>query len=236
MKEWKIEVEKLTDERLLHIANGFTSGKESRQSLKSAYKALHTTIRTQIFLVKLYNIPQYVAYHFRTHFSLTPMAPEEYGWMRSKRTDKGGLDFRTECYDFGQRLDIVAENINKGISEKDADELTEVLNEMENEIKSFPDKFERYAPTNFAFTISAEGLMNMSAKRLCVGSVSKETREVMEDICEEVKKVDPDLYPYLVKPCIATGVCREKCCGFIRSELFTKSRNNYKRLFTNECK
>ena len=217
MKEWRIEVAKLTDERLLHIANGFTSGKESKQSLKSAYRFGHSTIRTQIFLVKLYDIPQYVGYHFRTHFSLYPMAPEEYGWMRSKRIDKGGGDFREVCAE-------LAENLYDG-----PDDPVSI-------IQSLPDNFDRYAPTNFAFLVSAEGLMNMASKRLCIGAVSKETREVMEDICHKVKDIDPDLYPHLVKPCIATGICRERCCGFIKSELFRKLRNEYKRLFSNECK
>lgn len=213
MKEWKVEIEKLTDERLLHIANRFTSGKESKQSLKSAYRFGHSTIRTQIFLVRLYDIPQYVAYHFRTHFSLYPMAPEEYGWMRSKRVDKGGGDFRDVCAE-------LAEN------------LYDSPDDPVSIIQSLPDNFDRYAPTDFAFLVSAEGLMNMASKRLCVGAVSKETREVMEDICYKVKDVDPDLYPHLVKPCIATGICREpKQCGFIKSDLFRKLRNEYKLLF-----
>lgn len=224
MKEWKIEVTKLTDESLLRIANEFTSGKESKQSLKSAYRFGHTTIRTQIFFVRLYDVPQYVAYHFRTHFSLYPMAPEEYGWMFSKRVDKGGLDFCTECYDIGQRIDVANQMT-------DVEAQIEALNELERDVKSLPNKYERYAPTNFGFLISAEGLMNMASKRLCIGAVSKETREVMEDICAKVKNVDPDLYPYLVKPCIATGICREKCCGFINSDLFKKLRIEYKKLF-----
>ncbi|MBD5381990.1 hypothetical protein [Clavibacter sp.] len=213
MKEWRVEIEKITDERLLHVANGFTSGKESQQSLLSAYRFGHSTIRTQIFLVKLYNIPQYVAYHFRTHFSLYPMAPEEYGWMKSKRVDKGGGDFRDVCAE-------LAENLYDG-----SDDPVSI-------IQSLPDNFDRYAPTDFAFLVSAEGLMNMASKRLCVGAVSKETREVMEDICHKVKDVDPDLYPHLVKPCVMTGICREpKSCGFNKSELFRKLRTQYKLLF-----
>ena len=61
MMNWKVQVQKMTDENLLHTANMFTSGKESKQSLKSAYRAMHTTIRTQIFWVGLYDIPQYVS-------------------------------------------------------------------------------------------------------------------------------------------------------------------------------
>lgn len=220
MKKWTVEVVKITDESLLHIANEFTSGKESKQSLKSAYRAMHSTIRTQIFLVKLYDIPQYVGYHFRTHFSLYPMAPEEYGWLFSKRVDKGGMDFREACND-------LANEITLAWNDSDMDRHGDAVCEL----RCFPDKYDRYAPTNFAFLVSAEGLMNMASKRLCVSAVSMETRDVMEDICEAVKQVDPDLYPYLVRPCIATGICREKCCGFIKTQLFRKLRNNYKLLF-----
>lgn len=230
MKEWEIEVVKLSDESLLHIANEFTSGKESKQSLKSAYRMMHSTIRTQIFFVSLYDIPQYVAYHFRTHFSLFPMAPEEYGWMFSKRTDKGGADFREVCHNIVLKMSEAEHNYVHG--ESNPAHLQLAMNDACVEICGLPDKYDRYAPTNFGFLVSAEGLMTMASKRLCVGSVSKETREVMEGICEEVKEVDPALYPYLVKPCIATGVCREKCCGFIRSEMFRKLRTEYKKLFT----
>lgn len=222
MKEWRIEVEKMTDERLLHIANGFTSGKESKQSLKSVYRFGHSTIRTQIFLVRLYDIPQYVAYHFRTHFSLYPMAPEEYGWMKSKRVDRGGGDFRDEI---GSIVNQIA-----GPYDAEAFDIERISDGLER-LMTLPDKYDRYAPTDFAFLVSAEGLMNMASKRLCVGAVSKETREVMEDICHKVKDVDPDLYPHLVKPCVATGICRERCCGFIKSELFRKLRIEYKKLF-----
>lgn len=222
MKEWRIEVEKMTDERLLHIANGFTSGKESKQSLKSAYRFGHSTIRTQIFLVRLYDIPQYVAYHFRTHFSLYPMAPEEYGWMKSKRVDRDGGDFRYEIKSIVNQI--------AGPYDAEAFDIERISEGLER-LMLLPDKYDRYAPTDFAFLVSAEGLMNMASKRLCVGAVSKETREVMEGICHKVKDVDPDLYPHLVKPCVATGICRERCCGFIKSELFRKLRNEYKKLF-----
>ena len=221
--KWKIEVKKLTDEGLLHTANSFTSGRESKQSLKSAYRMGHSTIRTQIFLVELYDIPQYVAYHFRTHFSLFPMPPEEYGWMMSKRIDKGGGDFRETC------REIAGDMIDAYRTDN-----TESIVAVAEQLEALPENYDRYAPTNFAFMVSAEGLINMASKRLCIGAVSEETREVMEDICEEVKIADPDLYPHLVRPCIATGICREKCCGFIRSELYRKLRMKYKSLFTSE--
>lgn len=227
MKDWNVKVAKITDELLLHIANEFTSGKESKQSLKSAYRFGHSTIRTQIFLVRLYDIPQYVSYHFRTHFSLNPMPPEEYGWMKSKRVDKGGGDFREVC----KKMSEYAMTAYNAVLQGDKDTAQHETLCLSDDLDELPDKYERYAPTNFAFTISAEGLMNMAQKRLCIGAVSKETREVMEDICEAVKDVDPDLYPHLVRPCVATGICRERCCGFMRTESFKEARTQYKALF-----
>lgn len=216
-----IKVTKLTNEDLLHKVNSFTTGKESKQSLKDAYRYRHSTIRTQIFLVECYGIPQYVAYHLRTHFSLYMMAPMEYGWMKSKRIDRGGSDFRDVCNSLANRL-VSAYN--------DAD--TEKHRDASMSVRKLPDEYDRYASTDFGFMISAEGLMTMADKRLCVGAVSKETREVVEIICNRVKDCDPNLYPHLVKPCVATGICREcKCCGFIRSDLFAKIRANYKKLF-----
>lgn len=220
----EVKVTKLTDESLLHIANSFTTGKESKQTLKSAYRNCHTTIRTQLFLVECYGIPQYVAYHFRTHFTLYPMAPQEYGWMRSKRIDRGGADFRDVC------AAVVKDII--GIADGEITDRHEVLG-IARAVEEMPLHFDRMAKTDFGFMVSAEGLMLMAEKRLCTGCVAKETREVMEAICQAVKNVDPDLYPYLVKPCISHGgICRNKpCCGFNKTELFTKLLNQYKSLF-----
>lgn len=226
----KIEASKITGIDLLHVANSFTTGKDSKQTLKSAYRARHSTIRTQIFLIKCYGIPQYTAYHLRTHFSLSPMAPEEYGWMKSKRIDRNCVDFRDVCRNLAYRVRtcwIDAEgnipNALRALIECAA--ITE-------DIETLPDSFDRYAPTDFGFLISAEGLITLAEKRLCIGAVSKETREVVETICEAVKDVDPDLYPHLVKPCIAHGgICRERCCGFNKTELFEKQLAEYKKLF-----
>ena len=79
--------------------------------------------------------------------------------------------------------------------------------------------------------MNAEAIVNMSRKRLCQ-KASRETREVWEEVCSVVRMSDPALYPHLVRPCVATGVCREhRGCGFTRSGLFTKLREEYKRNF-----
>lgn len=224
----EIKVAKLTDIDLLHTANRFTTGKESKQSLCTAYRAKHTTIRTQLFFVECHGIPQYVAYHFRTHFSLYPMAPQEYGWMKSKRIDRGGADFREVCK---KQSGLLMEAYNAILSGDKETAQYNVLCVSDN-LDDFPNDFDRYAPTDFGFMVSAEGLMLMAEKRLCFGSVSKETRETTGAICEAVKDADPDLYPHLVPPCVSHGgICRERCCGYNKSPKGLEQIENYKKMF-----
>lgn len=220
-----IKVTKLTNVDLLRKANSFTTGKESGMSLKTAYRTLHSPARTQLFTIEFEGIPLFVA---------SQLVRSKVGvewWQRSKRTDRGGEDFRIECHDFGQRLDIIAENVDEGLSEKKADELTQTLGEMENEVKAWSLRFDRYAPTDLMCLINAEAIINMSRKRLCA-KASKETREIWQKVCELIEECDPDLYPHLVKPCVATGVCREhKPCGYIKTMAFPCEREYYKSLF-----
>lgn len=220
-----IKVTKLTNVDLLRKANSFTTGKESGMSLKTAYRTLHSPARTQLFTIEFEDIPLFVA---------SQLVRSKVGvewWQRSKRTDRGGEDFRIECHDFGQRLDIIAENVDEGLSEKKADELTQTLGEMENEVKAWSSRFDRYTPTDIMCLINAEAIINMSRKRLCT-KASKETREIWQKVCELIEECDPDLYPHLVKPCVATGVCREhKSCGYIKTMAFSREREEYKSLF-----
>lgn len=220
-----IKVTKLTNVDLLRKANSFTTGKESGMSLKTAYRTLHSPARTQLFTIEFEGIPLFVA---------SQLVRSKVGvewWQRSKRTDRGGEDFRIECHDFGQRLDIIAENVDEGLSEKKADELTQTLGEMESEVKAWSSRFDRYTPTDLMCLINAEAIINMSRKRLCT-KASKETREIWQKVCELIEECDPDLYPHLVKPCVATGVCREhKSCGYIKTMAFSREREYYKSLF-----
>lgn len=220
-----ITVKKLTDVGLLRKANSFTTGRESKMTLAQAYRAGHSPIRTQLFWVECTDIPLFVASQLvRSHVGVQ-------FFQRSKRTDRGGEDFRIECYDFGQRLDIIAENVDEGLSEKKADELTQTLGEMENEVKAWSSHFDRYAPTDLAFIANAEALINMAHKRLCV-KASPETREIFGQICELVEEQDPDLYKHLVPQCVYRGgICPEpKSCGYNKTGLFNKILTEYRKL------
>lgn len=89
----------------------------------------------------------------------------------------------------------------------------------------------RMTPTDLMCIINAEAIINMSRKRLCT-KASKETREIWQKVCELIEECDPELYPHLVKPCVATGVCREhKSCGYIKTMAFSREREEYKSLF-----
>ena len=222
-----IKVTKLTNVDLLRKANSFTTGKESGMSLKTAYRTLHSPARTQLFTIEFEDIPLFVA---------SQLVRSKVGvewWQRSKRTDRGGEDFRIECHDFGQRIDVIAEQIDENMSEDKVDGIIDALNEMETEVKAFPTRFDRYAPTDLMCLINAEAIINMSRKRLCA-KASKETREIWQKVCELIEECDPDLYPHLVKPCVLYQRCREvKCCGYIHTEQYRKEVEEYNSLFPN---
>jgi hypothetical protein len=73
----------------------------------------------------------------------------------------------------------------------------------------------RYSLVTHCMLINAESLINIMKKRLC-NKASKETQEVATLIKEEIKKIDYDLYKYLVPTCVYRGgICPElKSCGF----------------------
>ena len=125
----------------------------------------------------------------------------------SKRIDRGGEDFKEVCIDIMNNIDN-PDSIIK--------------------ISELPTKFDRYAPTDLAFIINAEALINMSHKRLC-NKASIETREIVGAIKEKIKTIDPELYKHLVPMCIYRGgICSEpNSCGLNKSEIFKKMLENY---------
>lgn len=209
----EITVKKLTDLDLLRRANEFTTGHESKMSLERAYFYGHSPIRTQILWVEMKGIPLFVASQLvRQHVGVQ-------FFQRSKRVDRGGEDFRYECHDFGQQLDLIAEHIDSDLTEQAAQELIESLDEMEAEVKSWTTKFDRYAPTDLACIINAEALINMAHKRLC-SKASAETRLVVHMIRNQISTVDPALARLMQPPCVAHGgICYEpNGCGFNTSD------------------
>lgn len=194
-----VTVEKLTDVKLLQRANSFTTGHESKMTLAQAYRAGHSPIRTQLFWVECAEIPLFVASQLvRSHVGVQ-------FFQRSKRTDRGGEDFREVCDDMQRKVYAVSTDPIEAI-------------ELGEKIRNLPKHFDRYAPTDLAFIINAEALINMAHKRLCA-KASKETRDVMTQIALQIAIVDPELAEHLVPQCIFRGgICTEpKSCGWIYS-------------------
>lgn len=80
----KIEVEQITGIELAREACSFTIGKESGVSLENLAKCEHSPLRTQMFCVRMYEIPTYVSIHFVRH----KIGVEHF--VKSNRPDRGG--------------------------------------------------------------------------------------------------------------------------------------------------
>lgn len=76
---------------------------------------------------------------------------------------------------------------------------------------------------------NAQGLINMSRKRLC-SCASTETRQAWKALLEEIKKVDPILVEKCVPECIYRGFCPEfdNCCGYVNTEKYKEDLIKYR--------
>lgn len=82
------------------------------------------------------------------------------------------------------------------------------------------------ALVNMRMTINAQGLIDMSRKRLC-GQASLETRQVMNTIVNKLSNIEPHLVNKCVPNCVYRGFCPEKYkCDFNLNAL-KKWRKNY---------
>ena len=70
------------------------------------------------------------------------------------------------------------------------------------------------APVTMCWYMNAEELITIAHKRLCT-QASRETRELIRLICDEVVKVNPEFADLLVPNCVYRGgLCDEfNCCG-----------------------
>lgn len=74
------------------------------------------------------------------------------------------------------------------------------------------------SPVTMCWYMNAEELITIAHKRLC-NQASSETRKLIQEICNEVIKVNPEFKELLVPNCVYRGgLCDEfKCCGFNRT-------------------
>ena len=63
-------------------------------------------------------------------------------------------------------------------------------------------------PVCLIYDVNAEELMTIANKRLC-NLASKETRELVQMMCDEVIRVCPEFKPFLVPSCVYNGECHE---------------------------
>lgn len=74
--------------------------------------------------------------------------------------------------------------------------------------------------TVLKMTMNFQAVINVSKERLCIGCVSKETREIWETILEELFNDEPELVFHCVPSCVYRFGCKEfKPCGHFKKFL-----------------
>jgi hypothetical protein len=210
--DYKVTVEKLTNIDLLHRAASFTTGHESRMSLKTAYKLGHSLSRTQIFVIELRNIPLFVASQLvRSHVGVQ-------FFQRSRRTDRGGADFTQLCDDIAFSIENLGYDDEARFSDA-------------SRVRDLSKDFDRYAPTDLMGIANADMIMQTSRRRLC-SKASQETREVWQSVVDAIETVDPDLAEMCVPMCVYQQRCPEyKGCKFLETERGRKELSRYNEIF-----
>lgn len=211
--KYDIIVKKHTGVELVQLAASFTSGHESKITLKRAYKTEHSIIRTQIFTVECYNIPLFVSTHFiRHHVGSQP-------YQLTCRIDRPGGG--------NPHLKERIAEVNELLADGRIEEACDILNWL-------AENSDRYTKVNLLLFGNAQAFIDMAKLRLCT-TASPETREIFQVIKSKIAEVDPDLAPFLVKKCVYRGgICYElKCCGYNKSDMFQKELAQYKLLFSN---
>lgn len=206
----EIQIEKLTDERIMREACEMTFLGKSKMSLKKMYTCEHSPCRTQVFWVRLYDIPLFCSTQLlRHHVGSQP-------FQLTCRKDRNGGNNH-----FQEKIGQVIDLINHG---HDTDAIA-ILNWLE-------DNADRYTKVNLGLFLNAQSLIDMAKERLC-SDASAETREIFKAIKDKIAEVDSDLAMFLVRKCVYRGgICNSlKTCGYNKSETGKLEIENYKKLF-----
>lgn len=94
-KNFRVEVEKVTNRELAQRACGATIDADSNITLDRLYQCMHSPMRTQIFYVSLYDIPSYVAMHLVRHVTIVPFVKSNRSDRRKKSDERLSLEIKT---------------------------------------------------------------------------------------------------------------------------------------------
>lgn len=226
MKDFIVSVTKLTDEHLMRQACECTFRGTSQQSLVSIYKSEHSPVRTQMFWIKLENIPLFVSTHLIRHHV-------------------GSIPFQLTCRDdrqggnvgFTEKMDGVINrlrNIVEGGSTYDRTELLLIMADSIKELEWLKENADRQTPVTLGLCVNAQSLIDMAKMRLC-NCAHRNTIEVFTAIKEKIAEIDPALASMMVRKCVyRNGLCGEpRCCGFNATPAFTEELHRYRQNFSN---
>lgn len=221
MKEFSVSVRKLTDEELMREACECTFLGKSHQSLLSIYKSEHSPVRTQMFWIKLNNIPLFIATHLLRHH--VGSVPFQLTCRDDREGGNPGLIAKIDA--INEKLAMLLSMINSssyGTQE-------EIIRDIIGELNWLKDNADRYTPVNLGLCLNAQALLDMSKLRLCTGCAHHETVIVFRTLKSEIAKVDPELAKLMVRKCVyRNGLCGEpRCCGFNHTAAFKVELSDY---------
>lgn len=228
--KFKVSVRKLTDEDLMREACECTFIGASHQSLLSIYKSEHSPVRTQLFWVKLEQIPLFIATHLlRHHVGSVPFQLT----CRDDR-DGGNPGLIAKLDAVNERLAMLLSMINHasyGTQE-------EIIRGIIDELHWLQHNSDRYTPVNLGLCLNAQSLIDMAKLRLCSGCAHHETVEAFQAIKQAIAEIDPDLAAVMVRKCVyRNGLCGEpRCCGFNHTDKFKSELSNYLTVFSSKQK
>ena len=109
------------------------------------------------------------------------------------------------------------------------------VSSQRNDIQKLYDrrKAPQDAPVNHRISVNAQALINISKARTCL-CASAETRNLWLKVIETIGEVSPEIYPFLVPPCIyRNGICPEvfKPCGYNHTPSFAQRCADYYDMF-----
>lgn len=203
---------------------------KSHQSLTSIYKSEHSPVRTQLFWIKLENIPLFISTHLiRHHVGSIPFQLT----CRDDRTG-GNPNVPERIEGLINKLEMLSKDMTIGGSIR---ELQDLVTGAIDELMWLGENSDRQTPVNLGLCINAQSLIDMAKMRLCRQS-HKDTSTVFDAIRMEVEKVDPALAKMMVPKCVyRNGLCGEpRCCGYNSSWFFERELAAYTSLFTEKQK